>query len=133
MGGGTKEVVEDRAAWEAMFRAGWLAHLDRTGATGFKQSNRPTNTAAPGGRGVDLSRRRLALISAAAGDLPATQAPFDVANLLGDYTIHLKKEAEPLARFRVPPWWSDGDSNPGPPACKAGALPAKLSPRMNEE
>lgn len=19
-------------------------------------------------------------------------------------------------------WWSDGDSNPGPPACKAGAL-----------
>ena len=26
-------------------------------------------------------------------------------------------------------WWSDGDSNPGPSACHADALPAELSPR----
>src|SRR4028118_227817 len=25
-------------------------------------------------------------------------------------------------------WWSDGDSNPGHPACKAGALPTELPP-----
>ena len=25
-------------------------------------------------------------------------------------------------------WWSRGDSNPGPPPCKGGALPAKLRP-----
>ncbi len=28
----------------------------------------------------------------------------------------------------VPPRWSRGDSNPGPPPCKGGALPAKLRP-----
>src|SRR5215207_11174081 len=27
-----------------------------------------------------------------------------------------------------PPRWSRGDSNPGPPPCKGGALPAKLRP-----
>ena len=26
-------------------------------------------------------------------------------------------------------WWSDGGSNPRPPACKAGALPTELPPR----
>ena len=26
-------------------------------------------------------------------------------------------------------WWSDGDSNPGHPACKAGALPTELPPQ----
>ena len=26
------------------------------------------------------------------------------------------------------PWWSRGDSNPGPPPCKGGALPTKLRP-----
>jgi hypothetical protein len=29
-----------------------------------------------------------------------------------------------------PPQWSRGDSNPGPPPCKGGALPAKLRPRV---
>jgi hypothetical protein len=38
-----------------------------------------------------------------------------------------------LSEFGVPVQWSDGDSNPGPPACKAGALPAKLSPRKNNK
>ena len=28
-------------------------------------------------------------------------------------------------------WWSRGDSNPGPPACKAGALPAELRPHVS--
>ncbi len=27
--------------------------------------------------------------------------------------------------------WSEGDSNPRPPACKAGALPTKLPPHKN--
>jgi hypothetical protein len=30
-----------------------------------------------------------------------------------------------------PPRWSRGDSNPGPPPCKGGALPAKLRPRAH--
>jgi hypothetical protein len=28
-------------------------------------------------------------------------------------------------------WWSRGDSNPGPPPCKGGALPAKLRPHAS--
>ena len=28
-----------------------------------------------------------------------------------------------VARTPEPPWWEVGDSNPRPPACKAGALP----------
>ena len=28
-------------------------------------------------------------------------------------------------------WWSRGDSNPGPPPCKGGALPTKLRPHSS--
>ena len=30
-----------------------------------------------------------------------------------------------------PVWWRWGDSNPWPPACRAGALPAELHPRIS--
>lgn len=93
------EILEDRAAWEAAFRAGWLAHYERTGTTDFKQYIRPKNSVAPGGPSVDLSRSRLVLISAAGGYLPATQAPFDAANLLGDYTIRFLPSATPLSEI----------------------------------
>ncbi len=93
------EILEDRVAWEAAFRAGWLAHYERIGTADFKQYNRPKNSTAPAGRGLDLSRSRLVLISAAGGYLPATQAPFDAANLLGDYTIRLIPTATPLAKI----------------------------------
>ena len=91
------EILEDRVAWEATFRAGWLAHYERTGATDFKHYNRPRNSAAPVGRGLDLSRSRLVLISAAGGYLPAIQPSFDAANLLGDYTIRLIPTGTPLS------------------------------------
>jgi hypothetical protein len=81
------EILEDRAAWETAFRAGWLAHYERTGVTDFKQYNRPKNSVAPSGRGLALSQSRLILISAAGGYLPDAQAPFDAANRLGDYSI----------------------------------------------
>ena len=31
--------------------------------------------------------------------------------------------------FSLTPWWRHGDSNPGHPACKAGALPTELYPQ----
>jgi hypothetical protein len=91
------EILEDRTAWEAAFRVGWLAHYERTGTTDFKQYNRPKNSAAPAGRSVDLRRSRLVLISSAGGYLPASQEPFDAANPLGDYTIHLIPTGTPLS------------------------------------
>lgn len=33
---------------------------------------------------------------------------------------------------KVIPWWSRGDSNPLPPACKADALPSELLPHKNQ-
>jgi hypothetical protein len=60
------EILEDRAAWEAAYRAGWLAHFEQTGETDFTQYVRPKNRAAPSGPGVDLSRSRLLLISSLA-------------------------------------------------------------------
>ena len=81
------EILEDRAAWEAAYRAGWLAHFERTGETDFTQYVRPKNRVAPGGPGVDLSHCRLLLVSSAGGYLPGQQAPFDASNPLGDYSI----------------------------------------------
>ena len=39
----------------------------------------------------------------------------------------MEKEPQLRSLFHL---WSDGDSNPGPPACKAGALPTAPPPRM---
>jgi hypothetical protein len=91
------EIFEDRAAWEATFRAGWLAHYQRTGETDFKQYIRPKNSTAPSGSHVDLHHSRLVLISSAGGYLPARQNPFDASNPLGDYTIRLVPVTTPLA------------------------------------
>jgi hypothetical protein len=81
------EILEDRAAWEAAYRLGWLAHFERTGETDFTQYVRPKNRVAPNGPGVDISHCRLLLVSSAGGYLPGQQAPFDAPHLLGDYTI----------------------------------------------
>lgn len=81
------EILENRSEWQAAFQQGWLRHYQATGETNWKIYNLPHNTIAPSGKGLDLSQHRLALISSAGGYLPATQAPFDAENALGDYTI----------------------------------------------
>jgi hypothetical protein len=90
------EILENRAAWEAAFRAGWLAHYERTGETDFKQYHRPKNSRAPAGPGIDLGQSRLVLISSAGGYLPASQQPFDAPNPLGDYSVRLLPSSTPL-------------------------------------
>ena len=37
-----------------------------------------------------------------------------------------------LLKLRLTSWWSYAGSNRGPPACKAGALPAELWPRFTQ-
>jgi D-proline reductase (dithiol) PrdB len=81
------EILENRAAWEATFNAGWLAHFHATGETKWDLYNRPDNKEAPTGPGIDLSRSRLLLISSAGGYLRHSQDPFDAPNPLGDYAI----------------------------------------------
>ena len=91
------EILDNRAAWEAAYRAGWLAHFERTGETDFRQYVRPKNSIAPSGPGVDLGRSHLLLISSAGGYLPGQQQPFDAPNPLGDYSIRRIPADTPLA------------------------------------
>lgn len=81
------EILESRADWEATFNAGWLAHFHATGETKWDLYNRPDNKEAPPGKGIDLSRSRLLLISSAGGYLHHSQDPFDAPDPLGDYSI----------------------------------------------
>jgi D-proline reductase (dithiol) PrdB len=92
------EILENRAAWEATFNAGWLAHFHATGETKWDLYNRPDNKEAPAGKGIDLGRSRLLLISSAGGYLRHSQEPFDAPDKLGDYTIRtFPVETDPAA------------------------------------
>ena len=73
------EILENRDAW--------LAELEQTGDVDFSIYNRPRNQSVPPGEGIDLSKSRLMLISSAGSYLRQSQAPFDAANDLGDYTV----------------------------------------------
>ena len=46
--------------------------------------------------------------------------------------FHIRDKSPYFAGTFVP-WWRWWDSNPWPPACRAGALPAELHPRINAE
>jgi hypothetical protein len=91
------EILENREAWEAAYRDGWLAHLQETGETNFRLYQPPKNSAAPGAPGVDLSRSRLMFITSAGGYIRGKQEPFDAANPTGDYTIRLFPADTPLS------------------------------------
>jgi hypothetical protein len=92
------KILENRAAWEATFNAGWLAHFHATGETKWDLYNRPDNKEAPAGPGIDLSRSRLLLISSAGGYLRHSQEPFDAPDPLGDYTIRtFPVDTDPIA------------------------------------
>jgi hypothetical protein len=90
------KILEDLKQWRAEFEQGWLAHHQNTGGFDWKLYNRPKNKAAPGGRGLDLSQSRLALIPSAGAYLQASQEPFDAENALGDYTVRLFPSSTPF-------------------------------------
>ena len=92
------KILEDLEQWKAEYEQGWLAHYQETGEFDWKRYNRPKNSTAPAGAGVDLSQSRLALISSAGAYLRDSQEPFntDLA-ALGDYTIRLFPSSTPFA------------------------------------
>ena len=91
------EILENKAAWAAAYRDGWLAHLQETGETNFRLYEPPKNSAAPGVPGVDLSQSRLMFITSAGGYIRGRQEPFDAANPTGDYTIRLFRPDTPFS------------------------------------
>ena len=82
--------------WVAGFRSGWLADYERTGKPDWDLYKGPRNRKTPTGRGVDLSRSRLMLISSAGAYLRNEQAPFDAADDMGDSSIRLFPSSVPL-------------------------------------
>lgn len=90
-------ILDDRAQWEAEYRAGWLGHFQTTGEQDWKRYKRPTNLQAPAGPGVDLAHSRLMLITSSGAYLRGAQMPFDAPNPLGDYTVRAFPLATPLA------------------------------------
>ncbi|MEM7028778.1 MAG: glycine/sarcosine/betaine reductase selenoprotein B family protein [Chloroflexota bacterium] len=90
------KILEDLDGWAEAFEAGWLAHYKESGGFNWKSYNRPKNSEAPSGKGIDLSQSRLALISTAGGYLRDSQEPFDAENDLGDYTIRLFPSSTPF-------------------------------------
>ncbi len=91
------EILENREQWIATFREGWLGHYQQTGEQNWKIYNRPKNSAAPAGPGINLRTSRLLLISSAGAYLRDNQAPFDAPNQLGDYSIRRFPSATPFA------------------------------------
>jgi hypothetical protein len=90
------QILENMDQWLAEYEAGWLAHFKETGQRDFKIYNRPKNTEAPSGPGIELSKSRLALITSAGSYLSGTQAPYNAADPMGDYTIRLYPQTTPL-------------------------------------
>lgn len=83
------EIIENGAQWEKQFKETWLAHYEETGETNWKIYNRPDNKTAPSGKGIDLSKSKLMLISSAGAYLPASQERYDDENDLGDYSTRI--------------------------------------------
>lgn len=83
------KILEDRAAWLAEFEANWLAHYQEKGETLWKIYNRPKNKTAPSGKRIELAKSRLVLISSAGAFLKDSQALYDAADDLGDYTTRI--------------------------------------------
>ena len=83
------EILENMDAWVATYKAGWLAHFEKTGEKNFKIYNRPQNSEAPAGPGIDLSQSRLILITTAGSYLRSSQKPFQAEDPLGDYTTRI--------------------------------------------
>ena len=90
------EVLENRDQWLAAFQAGWLAHYQETGEIDWGRYNRLRNTTPIRGRGIDLSKSRLMLVSSAGSHLGQGQEPFDADNPLGDYGIRAFPTSTPF-------------------------------------
>lgn len=91
------KILEDLAQWKSEYEQGWLAHYRATGEFDWKRYNRPKNSTAPAGSGIDLRQSRLALISSAGAYLRDSQKPFITDHAaLGDYTIRLFPSSTPF-------------------------------------
>jgi D-proline reductase (dithiol) PrdB len=92
-------ILDNQQDWQKIFREGWLAHYKQTGKINWDAYVRPKNHTLVSGKGIDLKRSRLMLITSAGGYLQESQQPFDASNPLGDYTIRVIPQNTPLEKL----------------------------------
>ena len=93
--------------------------------TGHRRLPRPQNPAGSAWRIVNVHEGVEALVRVTTlvrSRTSTSDEAFHPPRSLGPLVIHTGTAAG------SPQGWSRGDSNPGPPPCKGGALPAKLRP-----
>jgi len=90
------KVLDDVAAWREEFEANWLKLYQETGETNFKIYNRPKNSEAPSGKGIDVANSRILLISSAGSYLKDSQPRYDAENDLGDFSIRTYPSSTPF-------------------------------------
>lgn len=94
------DVIDDKDEWADAFRGGWLAHLEATGETDFKNKYAyVTNAQAPAGPGLDPASAKLLFVTSSGAYLKGRQAPFDAPNPRGDDRVHTFSVSEPLDAF----------------------------------
>ncbi len=93
------EIFENPKQWLISYRDGWLDHFERTGQFDWSKYVRPPNERAPSGKGVDLGKSRLMLVTSSGAYLRDTQQPFEDANPFGDYRIRTFPSDTPLSEI----------------------------------
>ena len=83
------EIMEQRDAWRAHFRARWQYDYRSTGKVSWKHYRYVENTIKEGTAGLSLRDSKLMFISSAGAFLPASQQPFNAADPEGDYSIRV--------------------------------------------
>ncbi len=73
--------------WTAHFEQGWLKNFVDTKSIDWKLYRYVRNKTLITSEGLDLAQSKLLLVSSAGAYLDGKDKPFNVANLLGDYSI----------------------------------------------
>lgn len=89
------DVLEDRTGWHARFLQ-WVEVYQQTGDLDWRSYPIPRNSSSPAGRGIDLRRSRLMLISSAGAYVRGCQAAFDADDPMGDYGHRIVPSTVPL-------------------------------------
>jgi D-proline reductase (dithiol) PrdB len=99
-------VVENSDEWGERFEAGWLAYV-KENVVGVPDASPDwdlykgaRNRQWVSGKGIDVSKSRVLLVSSAGGSLVSANAPFDAENPISDPTIRVFPSSTPLDEVR---------------------------------
>ncbi|NQT62303.1 MAG: hypothetical protein HQ556_05030 [Candidatus Marinimicrobia bacterium] len=95
----SKLTSDNLESWTEHFQKGWLKNFVDTKSIDWKLYKYVRNEQTVAGKGLDLSKARLLLVSSSGAYLPSKDKPFHAANLLGDYTIRTFPASTPFSEL----------------------------------